>query len=161
MTTKRGRAPKIDWSSVDWTQPTSVLAARYGLNRTTITGRRKRHAPDTLGKMFAGRRHDWGSVDWSRGTSEIAAEMGLAPAQICTARKIHAHTTIRPCGRNNKSQRGTLTMVSIRLPVSMHDILNSLVASGRYSSQAAAVTAALTALNRKNDRDGIQCHEQT
>lgn len=40
----------IDWSSVDWSRPTTTIASEFGIHMATVSAQRRRYAPDTLGK---------------------------------------------------------------------------------------------------------------
>src|SRR3990167_1911279 len=94
-----GRRPKLDWSKIDWTQSTSVIAQQTGIAQPTVSQQRRKHAPDTIGRSFVGKTakrtfHDWGNVDWSKSTSVVARELGADPSHVSKARLIHAPETI-------------------------------------------------------------------
>lgn len=93
-----GRRPKLDWSKIDWTQSTSVIAQQTGIAQPTVSQQRRKHAPDTIGRSFVGKTakrtfHDWGNVDWSKSTSVVARELGADPSHVSKARLIHAPET--------------------------------------------------------------------
>ena len=100
-----GRRPKLDWSKIDWTQSTSVIAQQTGIAQPTVSQQRRKHAPDTIGRDFTGKTakrtfHDWSKVDWSKPTSVIAHELGVNQSHVSKARMMHAPKTM---GQNSKT----------------------------------------------------------
>ena len=66
-----------DWSSVDWSKPTHVIAEQMGVTPMAVYYQRKRHL------RRRGRTHlDWSQVDWSKADKHIARELRCTPNAV-------------------------------------------------------------------------------
>ena len=78
------------WNSVDWEQPTSVIAEQLGVGQTTVYRARKRYAEKTVGRyrIITAIMKDWADgIDWSKSDIVIARETGRRPSSVWKTRK--------------------------------------------------------------------------
>ena len=93
-----GRKPERDWSKIDWSLSTSVLAQRYGKTRSRISILRRKHAPHTIDKSNKSKKKhdvDWVMVFWhEKSTNQIAEETGCSKSQVSQMRRKYAPDTV-------------------------------------------------------------------
>lgn len=76
------RPEKVAWTTVDWTQPDSVIAKQMGVTRgATLVQRKKRGIPPPP--------KWWASIDWSKTDKAIALETKRSIFVVYRARALH------------------------------------------------------------------------
>jgi hypothetical protein len=79
------RKTKHDWSSVDWSFPTSVIAAQMEVSERYVSGRRRVYAQQTTKKYHIKKSNMIERakfIDWSKSDTQIANEKGMTRGSV-------------------------------------------------------------------------------
>jgi DNA-binding XRE family transcriptional regulator len=74
------------YRKIDWSQPTVKIAKILGVDPSSVSSARRRHAPETVG-VVGKQKIQWDSVDWTMRNCDIAKALGSNPAWVSTVRK--------------------------------------------------------------------------
>ena len=100
-TNKNGEARKMkhDWHSVNWDQPTSVIAEQMGSSEVYVSGRRRKYAPQTVRKHYTKKCSmvDMAKdLDWSKTNWQLAKETGRSAGSLWKTRQKLSLMKINP-----------------------------------------------------------------
>jgi len=78
----------INWNSIDWNQPDTVIGAQLGVTPSLVGYYRKQtHLRKFKREKY---RIDWASVDWTKPDHQIAKECNVTAPPVCNARRRYA-----------------------------------------------------------------------
>lgn len=88
--------PITDWDAVDWHRPNPEIARDLGCKPDTVSGRRRRHAPETVGKYNASTgtgmtAAQWRAVDWRYPNRVLIRMLEKSEPRIAEMRKRYGH----------------------------------------------------------------------
>ena len=88
MKTKNGeydKRCKYDWHSVDWNQPTCIIACQMSTSENIVSRARMKYSPTSKRSIHfktEAAKDRLMEIDWSQRTVDIANKMGLSPSRV-------------------------------------------------------------------------------